>query len=100
VFAESYADVRPLYFSPSRHTTVGVTVHGIFRGERWYLELESNPQWLRARGINAFGTHSLMRGGLTRGDVSVSAGAFLFHDGANGYVQRRLGAEIGIPVRR
>jgi hypothetical protein len=75
-------------------------VHGILRYSRWHLELESNPQWQRARGVNAFGAHGLIRGGLTLGGVSLSADAFLFHDGSNGYRQRRFGADISIPVGR
>jgi hypothetical protein len=95
---EWHSDTRPWYFSPSRYTRSVSRFHGILRSRRWHLELESDPQWLIAEDTNAFGAHGLLRGDLTLGGVSVSAGAFLFHDGSNRYLQRRFGGEISVPI--
>ena len=98
LYFETFRDARPEYFSPGRHLTTGVMVHGIRRFPRWHVELELNPQWLRTSGTNGFGAHGLIGGGATFGRVSLSAGAFLFYDGLEDYLQRRVTGRVTVAV--
>jgi predicted Zn-dependent protease len=100
LYFETFRDARAAYFSPDRHLTTGLMLHGIRRYPRWYAELELNPQWLRTSGADGFGVHALLGAGATLGRVSFSAGAFVFYDGLEDYLQRRVAGAITIPVGR
>jgi hypothetical protein len=100
LYFEAFRDTRAAYFSPDRHLTAGMMFHGIRRNPRWHVELELNPQWLRTSGNNGFGAHGLIGGGATLGRVSLSAGAFVFYDGLEDYLQRRVTATLRVAVGR
>jgi hypothetical protein len=98
LYVETVRDHRAEYFSPDRHLTAGVMFHGIRRYPRWHVELELNPQWLRTSGSNGFGAHGLIGGSATFGRVSLAGGAFLFYDGLEDYLQRRVTGRITVAI--
>jgi tetratricopeptide (TPR) repeat protein len=100
LYFESFRDARAAYFSPGRHLTAGLMLHGTRRYPRWHVELELNPQWLRTSGADGFGIHGLLGAGASVGQVSFSAGAFVFYDGLEDYLQRRVAGRITIPIGR
>jgi len=100
LYFEAFRDGRAGYFSPDHHLTTGLMIHGMRRYPRWHVELELNPQWLRTAGANGFGAHGVLGAGATLGRVSLSAGAFVFYDGLEDYLQRRATATIGVALGR
>ena len=100
LYFEAFRDTRAAYFSPGRHLTTGMMFHGIRRYPRWHVELELNPQWLRTAGRNGFGSHALIGAGANFGRLSLSAGAFVFYDGLEDYLQRRATATLSVAVGR
>ncbi len=100
LYFEAFREGSAAYYSPDHHFTTGMMLHALRRHPRWHLELEVNPQWLRTTGNNAFGAHGLIAGGATFGRVSLSGGAFVFYDGLEDYLQRRMTATISVAVGR
>lgn len=98
LYFEAFRDTRTAYFSPDRHVTTGMMLHAIRRYPRWHVELELNPQWLRTSGTDSIGAHGLLGGGATFGRVSFSGGAFVFYDGLEDYLQRRMTARISVAL--
>lgn len=100
LFFETFRDRMPFYFSPSRHLTVGTMLHAIRQRQRWNLELEINPQWLRTDGANSVGVHGLLNVGVKVHAVSIAGGTFIFYDGLEDYFQWRLGGIVSVPLGR
>ncbi len=100
VFAETFRDTTPHYFSPERHVGIGGMLHTVRRNGEWFWEAEVNPQLLWTDSDPGFCVHGLFEVRRRLGRFSLSANAFLFHDRRNDYTSWRLAGVFSVPLAR
>ena len=88
-YMESVQEEKPGYFSPERHTTLGVMLHTIHDFEHFELEAEVNPQLLwtvdeTKTGETATGIHGLLNLAYKTDSFRIGIGGFGYTD-SDGY---------------